>query len=65
MKTFARRMFGDAPAVGRHFLGSDLSPQLVVGVVEDGKYDSLTEDAFPSFPRPTLIGETAPEPRAG
>jgi predicted permease len=48
-ETFARRMFGDAPAVGRHFLGSDKSPQLVVGVVEDGKYDSLTEDVTPAM----------------
>jgi predicted permease len=48
-ETFARKMFGDSPAVGRHFLASDKSPQLVVGVVEDGKYDSLTEDATPAM----------------
>jgi predicted permease len=48
-ETFARRMFGDAPAVGRRFLNSDKSPQLVVGVVEDGKYDSLTEDPTPAM----------------
>jgi len=48
-ETFARKMFGDTPPVGRHFLGSDKSPQLVVGVVEDGKYDSLTEDPTPAM----------------
>jgi predicted permease len=48
-ETFAHKMFGDTPAVGRHFLGSDKSPQLVVGVVEDGKYDSLTEDPTPAM----------------
>jgi len=48
-ETFARKMFGDTPAVGRHFLSSDKSPQLVVGVVEDGKYDSLTEDPTPAM----------------
>jgi predicted permease len=48
-ETFARKMFGDSPAVGRHFLGGDKSPQLVVGVVEDGKYDSLTEDPTPAM----------------
>lgn len=48
-ETFARKMFGDTPPVGRRFLGSDKSPQLVVGVVEDGKYDSLTEDPTPAM----------------
>jgi ABC-type antimicrobial peptide transport system permease subunit len=42
-------MFGDSPAVGRHFLNSDKSLLLVVGVVEDGKYDSLTEDPTPAM----------------
>ena len=37
-------MFGKVDAVGRHFLGSDKSIYEVVGVVEDGKYESLTED---------------------
>jgi len=41
---FAHTMFGDQPAVGRHFLGGDKTLYLVVGVVEDGKYDNLTED---------------------
>jgi predicted permease len=46
-QTFARRMFGIAPAVGRHFLQGDLIE--VIGVVEDGKYESLTEDAAPAM----------------
>jgi predicted permease len=43
-QTFARKMFGDAPAVGRHFLGADKTLWQIVGIVEDGKYDSLTEN---------------------
>ena len=41
--TFARTMFGNAPAIGQHFLmWGDLYE--VVGVAEDGKYVGLTED---------------------
>lgn len=43
-QTLARRLFGDSPPVGRRFLGGDFKPYVIVGVVEDGKYDSLTED---------------------
>jgi predicted permease len=43
-QTFARLMFGNAPAIGGHFLGPDKTRYQVVGIVEDGKYDSLTED---------------------
>jgi predicted permease len=40
--TFARKMFGQAPAIGRRFLlWNDLYE--VVGVAEDGKYVDLTE----------------------
>ena len=46
-QTFARRMFGNNPAVGRHFLQGDLIE--VIGVVEDGKYESLTEDPTPAM----------------
>jgi hypothetical protein len=46
-QTFARRMFGDTPAVGRHFLQGDLLE--VIGVVEDGKYETLTEDPAPAM----------------
>jgi predicted permease len=42
-ETFARKMFGDESPLGRSFLMGQNSPCEVVGVVEDGKYDSLTE----------------------
>jgi hypothetical protein len=47
-------MFGNTPAVGRHFLQMDKSNYEIVGVVEDGKYESLTEDPTPAmfFPLP-------------
>jgi predicted permease len=47
--TFVRKMFGDNPAIGRHFLGADKTLYLVVGVVEDGKYESLTEEPTPAM----------------
>ena len=43
-QNFARRIFGSEPAVGRHFVGGDKTLYQIVGVIEDGKYDSLTED---------------------
>jgi predicted permease len=43
-ESFARRMFGATSAIGRHFLAGKDSKLEIVGVVEDGKYDSLTED---------------------
>jgi ABC-type antimicrobial peptide transport system permease subunit len=46
-QTFARRMFGNTPPVGRHFLQGDLIE--VIGVVEDGKYESLIEDPTPAM----------------
>lgn len=48
--TFVRMMFGNMPAVGQHFLlyGGKL-PKEVVGIVEDGKYLSLTEDSQPAM----------------
>jgi len=42
-ETFARQLFGTPLAVGRRFLMADKSSLEVVGIVEDGKYDSLTE----------------------
>jgi hypothetical protein len=59
-QTFARRMFGDTPAIGRHFLQGDLLE--VVGVVEDGKYTSLTESSSPAIFFPLAqrnVGDTA------
>jgi predicted permease len=46
-QTFARRMFGNTSAVGQHFRQGDLVE--VIGVVEDGKYESLTEDPTPAM----------------
>lgn len=43
-ETFARGMFPNSSAIGRRFLLSGGDSFQIVGVVEDGKYDSLTED---------------------
>lgn len=48
-RTFAHRMFGDSPAVGLHFLGGDKTRYEVIGVVENGKYEMLTEDESPAM----------------
>jgi predicted permease len=48
-ESFARKMFGNAPAVGRHFLWGNKNLIEVVGIVEDGKYESLTEDPSPAM----------------
>jgi predicted permease len=42
-ETFARSMFGNTSALGRRFLWGDKLPYEIVGIVENGKYDSLTE----------------------
>jgi predicted permease len=58
--TFARMMFGDTPAIGQHFLlYRGQAPKEVVGVVEDGKYLTLTEDPKPAmfFPLPQEIND--------
>lgn len=47
--TFAHRMFGDRPALGLHFLGGDKTRYEVVGIVENGKYEMLTEDESPAM----------------
>jgi predicted permease len=52
---FARRLFGSAPsAIGRSFKMPDGARVQVVGVAEDGKYDSLTEDPTPEMFLPIL-----------
>ena len=47
--TFAHLLFGNTPAVGRHFelFGGGLKE--IVGVVEDGKYQTLTETPQPAM----------------
>lgn len=74
-REFARKFFGSVSnAIGAHFLhdkGHDNF--LVVGVVEDGKYVTLTEDARPAYFRPllqspapetTLVARTSADPNA-
>ena len=48
-ETFARKMFGDQSAIGQHFLGSDKSSYQIVGIIENGKYEMLTEDPSPAM----------------
>jgi predicted permease len=43
---FARAMFGDESALGLRFMTADKVPYEIVGVVENGKYESLTESAW-------------------
>ena len=47
-QTFAHAMFGNNPALGRQFMMGDKVPCEIVGVVENGKYDSLTEPPWPA-----------------
>jgi predicted permease len=52
---FARKVFGSpAGAVGKYFKRLDGTRLEVVGVVEDGKYQSLTEDPQPAMFLPIL-----------
>jgi predicted permease len=54
-REFARRMFGSASsAVGRFYRMQDGTHVQVVGVVEDGKYMSLTESRQPTMFLPFL-----------
>jgi predicted permease len=59
-RQFARRIFGSvagamgAGAVGRFFKMPDGTRMRVVGIVEDGKYASLTEDPEPAMFFPIL-----------
>jgi predicted permease len=46
---FAHKMFGEESAIGRHFLGGDKTNYQIVGVVENGKYEMLTEDPGPAM----------------
>ena len=44
--TFARKMWGETPAIGQHFIVSGRLTE-VVGVVEDGKYHDMLEPPQP------------------
>ena len=45
-ETFARKMWGETPAIGQHFIVSGNLTE-VVGVAEDGKYHDLQESPQP------------------
>lgn len=47
-QTFVHAMFGNARAVGMRFREGDGTSYEIAGVVEDGKYDSLTESPQPA-----------------
>ena len=47
--TFARVMFGDVLPIGRHFMTGEKYLYEIVGIVEDGKYASLTESPQPAM----------------
>jgi predicted permease len=51
-QTFARRLFGTENAVGKRYPTSSGKDIEVVGIVEDGKYTTLTEDPSPALFRP-------------
>ncbi len=54
-REFARRVFGSATnATGRFFKRRDGTRIQIVGVVEDGKYQNLTEDTQPALFLPIL-----------
>ena len=54
-REFASKIFGSVPdAVGRYFKLRDGTRVQVVGMVEDGKYLSLTEDQQPAMFLPLL-----------
>ena len=48
-QTMARVLFGDSPALSRQFLQPGPTVFTVIGVVEDGKYDSLAENPRPAM----------------
>jgi predicted permease len=48
-ETFARKMYGNASPIGQSFLSFSKKLYQIVGVVQDGKYSSLTEDPQPAM----------------
>ncbi len=58
-QAFAHRLFGDSPAVGRHFFTGSKTLYQIIGIVEDGKYVSLTEDLTPAMFFPLAQGTEA------
>jgi predicted permease len=58
-QTFARRLFGTEDALGKRYPTGMGQETEVVGVVEDGKYETLTES-----PRPALFWPILQSPRS-
>jgi predicted permease len=59
-REFAIKIFGSVTgALGRHYKLQDGTPVQIVGVVEDGKYMSLTEDWQPAMFLPSLQSPAA------
>lgn len=61
-ETFARKLFGGNSAIGKHFILWAKVRCEVVGVVEDGKYGSVTEEPRPAmfFPLTQGVGGHLP-----
>jgi predicted permease len=57
-ETFARKLWGDAPAIGQHFIFLDHLRE-VVGVIEDGKYLEIQESPQPVVYLPLSQNEQA------
>jgi predicted permease len=53
-ETFARTMFGRSSAIGKPFLLYGGALIQIIGVVQDGKYQTLTESAQPAMFFPSL-----------
>jgi predicted permease len=51
---FARKLFGTENAIGKRFRSHGKEPWEIVGIVEDGKYETLTEDPRPAIFYPIL-----------
>jgi predicted permease len=59
-REFARKVFGSvSSALGGSYREGDGTRIRVVGVVEDGKYESLTEDPQPAMFRPILQSQSS------
>jgi predicted permease len=59
-RQFASKIFGSASdAIGRYFKAEDGARVQVVGIVEDGKYGTLTEDVQPAMFLPLLQSPTS------
>ena len=48
-QTFARQLFGTENAIGKHYLTGRKNELEIIGIVEDGKYSTLTEDPRPAM----------------